>query len=216
MPRPPRVYLITDRFGTAGRPLPGVVAAALAGVAGRRATEVAVQLREKDLGGRALLELARTLRATTARAGARLFVNDRVDVALAAGADGVHLGGGALAPADAHAVAPDLEIAISTHAPNEVAAAAAAGHAAFAVFGPVFDTPSKRAFGPPQGEAALAAAAAAGGVRLPVLALGGISADNVIHCVAGGAAGIACIRSVLAAPDPGAALTRIFEAIEST
>jgi len=85
-----------------------VVQAALAGAAaaGLRPGEVAVQLREKDLGGRALRELAGELRQVTRAAGAGLFVNDRIDVALAVGADGVHLGGTALPAADVRAIAP--------------------------------------------------------------------------------------------------------------
>jgi len=105
----PRVYLITDRRATDGRDLVDAVSRALDG-AGDHASSVAVQVREKDLDARSLLALTRALRSVTARHGSRLFVNDRVDVALAAGADGVHLGGGALSPADVRAVAPGLEL----------------------------------------------------------------------------------------------------------
>ncbi|HVV48708.1 MAG TPA: thiamine phosphate synthase, partial [Polyangia bacterium] len=92
VPRPPRLYLVTDRAATGGRPLVAVVEQGLAGIAGSGLdpAEVAVQLREKDLDGRALTELARALRAATAAVGARLYVNDRIDVALAVGADGAH------------------------------------------------------------------------------------------------------------------------------
>ena len=122
----PRLYLITDRKATGGRPLVEVVAAALAGIAGSGLDpgDVAVQLREKDLDGRALTDLGRALRATTAAAGVRLFVNDRIDVALAVGADGVHLGGTSLVPAEARALAPALAIAVSTHGLADVRAAA--------------------------------------------------------------------------------------------
>lgn len=197
---PPRLYLITDRSATGGRPLPEVVAAALAG-AGAEATSVAVQLREKDLEGRALLVLASELRAVTREAGASLFINDRVDVAIAANADGVHLGGGALSISDVRAVAPALKIAVSTHAVAEVARAAALG-VSFVVFGPVFDTPSKRAFGAPSG---LEALREAGAHAVPVLALGGIDPSNSRDCLASGAAGLACIRAVMSAPDPARA-----------
>jgi thiamine-phosphate pyrophosphorylase len=150
----PRLYLITDRKATGGRALVEVITAALAGIAGSGLdpADVAVQLREKDLGGRALTELGRALRATTAAAGVRLFVNDRIDVALAVGADGVHLGGTSLAPAEAHAIAPGLEVALSTHGIADVRAAGGdSTRAAFAVFGPIRDTPSKRPYGPPLG-----------------------------------------------------------------
>jgi thiamine-phosphate pyrophosphorylase len=204
----PRLYLITDRRATAGRSLADVVAAALAAVPVEARGAVAVQLREKDLEARALLALARELREVTSAAGAALYVNDRVDVALAAGADGVHLPAGGLAPADVARIAPDLSIAVSTHARSEVEAAARAG-ARFAVFGPVWDTPSKRPYGPPLGVEALREAT---GVGLPLLALGGVTPDRVYECRAAGAAGAAVIRAVFAADDPGAALVRLLTA----
>jgi thiamine-phosphate pyrophosphorylase len=218
-PPAPRVYLITDRRAAAGRaqPLVDVVAAALGALRSlprSAANAVAVQLREKDLPGGPLHELARALRSVTGDAGVRLFVNDRVDVALAAGADGVHLGGGALAVAEAHALGPGLEIAVSTHAAPEVIRAADDGRVSFVVFGPVWSTPSKRALGEPQGLEALRRAA--GATSLPVLALGGVgdTVESVQQCRAAGAHGIACVRAVLAASDPAAALARILEALE--
>jgi len=191
--RPPFLYLITDRGATGGRPLVEVVAEALAGAP---PGEVAVQLREKDLGGRELVELAHALRQVTAAAGAALFVNDRVDVALAVGADGVHLGGGALAPADVRAIAPQLRLAASTHHPNEVAAAARAG-VEFVVFGPVFTTRPKG--GRPVTPTGLDGLARACGQGVAVLALGGIEPENAAACIAAGANGVACIRSVICA-----------------
>lgn len=188
----PRLYLITDRAATGGRPLTQVVAEALAG-AGEQASEVAVQLREKDMEARPLLELARALRALTEAAGAQLFVNDRVDVALAAGADGVHLGGRSLAPAEVRALAPGLRIGVSTHSAAEVQRAAAAG-ADFVVFGPVFATPSKPGIftGLDQLEQVCH-------LDVPVLALGGIDEKNAHECILAGASGVACIRSVMSA-----------------
>jgi len=198
----PRLYLITDRRATAGRPLVEVVRRALAGAP---PGAVAVQLREKDLEGGALLALARELRAVTRDAGAALFVNDRVDVALAAGADGAHLGGRALRPADAARIAPatELALAVSTHARAEVEAARACPAVRFAVFGPVWETPSKRRLGAPVGLDALRAARQAG---LPLLALGGVTPTRATECRAAGADGIACIRAVLEADDPSAAV----------
>ena len=215
-PRPaPRLYLVTDRHATGGRPLPDVIAAALRGIAGAGLppAEVAVQLREKDLSGRALMALARELRAITAAAGVALYVNDRVDVACAVGADGVHLGAASLPPARVAATVPGLAIGISTHAASEVAAARGGGASgdtadpvSFAVLGPIYDTPSKRSFGAPLGEGALAAAARAG---LPVLAIGGVDVARVRALVRAGARGVACIRPVMSAADPAAA-TRAF------
>jgi thiamine-phosphate pyrophosphorylase len=209
-PLVPRLYIITDRAATGGRPLVDVVERALAGIAGSGLPpgEVAVQLREKDLGGRALTELAQALRATTAAAGARLFINDRIDVALASGADGVHLGGTSVTPADARAVAPRLALALSTHRAGELREAG--DLIDFAVFGPVRDTPSKRAYGPPLGLAPLAEAASVGP---PVLALGGIGPGDVADVAAAGARGVACIRTVMAASDPAAAVRALGQAL---
>ena len=203
----PRVYLITDRHATGGRQLCDVVAAAQRG-AGPAAPQVAVQVREKDLSARALVELARQLRAVTSAAGAALFVNDRVDVALAVEADGVHLPTGALSVRDARSLAPNLCIAVSTHDCSEVELATRAG-ADFVVFGPVFDTPSKRVYGPPKGLEALARACSC---SIPVIALGGIDNSNADHCIRIGAYGIAAIRSVIAAADAEFALGQLLSA----
>lgn len=211
----PLVYLITDRTATDARPLDQVIAQALQAWPrpGLPPTALAVQLREKDLPTAELLALARRLRDLTSRAGVRLFVNDRVDVALAVGADGVHLGRQSLDVTDVRALAPALQIAVSTHAPDEVRAAARTGAVSFVVFGPIFDTPSKRPYGAPLGLTALRLACAEG---IPVVALGGIEAEKISACRAAGASGIACIRAVLRNTQPQTALTTLFEAIEST
>jgi thiamine-phosphate pyrophosphorylase len=210
---PPRLYLITDRRATAGRPLADVVRAALAGLPPAARGSVAVSLREKDLEARALLDLARALREITGAAGAKLFVNDRVDVALAAGADGVHLGGRSLSPADVARIAPRLMVGVSTHGRPEAVDAAGEPNVAFAVFGPIYDTPSKRAYGPPVGLAALRDAVVSG---LPLLALGGVTPERAPECLAAGAFGVACIRAVLEAPDPGGALATMWSTVEKT
>lgn len=192
-----RLMLVTDRNATAGRPLLDVVEAALHGGAD------AVQLREKDLGGRDLLELARRLLPLCRRYGARLLVNDRLDVALACDADGVQLPAASFALADARCLlGQEKLIGASTHTLAEVAAAARAG-ADFAVFGPVFDTPAKRAYGPPVGLDALEQAARA--ATIPVLAIGGITPTNAADVHAHGAAGVAAIGALLTAADPAAA-----------
>lgn len=168
----------------------------------------AVQLREKDLPGRPLLALAEALRAATADTGARLLVNDRVDVAIAVGADGVHLGGGAVPVAVARRLLPaGALVGVSTHAPGE----AALDGADFAFFGPVWATPAKAGFGPPQGEDALGRAVAA--ARIPVLAIGGVTAARVPAARAAGAAGVAVVRAVLGADDPAAATRALLAAL---
>jgi thiamine-phosphate pyrophosphorylase len=193
----PGLVLVTDRRGTEGRDLAAVVEAALdAGLP-------AVQLRDKDLPGRPLLALAERLRAATARAGALLLVNDRIDVAIAAGADGVHLGGGSV-PVDVarRLLGPGALIGVSTHAPGE-----APGAADFAFFGPVWATPGKTDVGPRR----LAEAVRASPV--PMLAIGGVTAARVPDARAAGAAGVAVIRAILAAPDPAAATRALLAAL---
>ena len=201
-----RVYLVTDRQATRGRPLPALVDACLG--AGLRA----VQLREKDLGGRALLDLARAIQPLTARYAGRLLFNDRVDVALAASADGVHLPGDGLPPDVTRGlIGPGCLIGVSTHSAVEGEAALQAG-ADFVVFGPVYDTPSKRLYGPPQGVAALAEVCRR--VTIPVLAIGGVTPDRVPEIRAAGAAGVAVIRALLEADDPGRATRELLDAWE--
>ena len=192
-----RLYLITDRRLVAGGDLPAAVERALGGGAW------AVQLREKDLPARQLYDLARELRAITFRYGAKLLINDRVDVALAAGADGVHLGGASIPPGEARRLlGPKALIGCSTHSAEE-AAEAEAGGADFVTFGPVYATPSKAAHGPPVGVEALRHACAA--ARVPVFALGGVGPRNAGEVVAAGAYGVAAISAVFAAEDPGEA-----------
>lgn len=190
------LYLITDRHQTAGRPLLEVVEAALSG--GVRA----VQLREKDLPVSELYELAWDLRALTARYDARLLINDRIDVALAVEADGVHLGKNSLPVTAARRIAPDLLIGYSSHGVGEAAAALAKG-ADFVTFGPVFPTPSKAAYGDPLGLGELSRACSA--VGGPVFALGGVKLENLKQVVASGCHRVAVISAILGAADPAAA-----------
>ena len=190
------LYLISDRHQTAGRPLVEVVEAALCG--GVRA----VQLREKDLPAAELYDLAWELRALTARYDARLLINERIDVALAVEADGVHLGINSLPVTAARRIAPDLLIGYSSHAVGEAAAALAKG-ADFVTIGPVFPTPSKAAYGEPLGLQALAEACTR--LRGPVFALGGVTQANLGQVVAAGCHRVALISGILAAPDPAAA-----------
>jgi thiamine-phosphate pyrophosphorylase len=193
--------LVTDRHATGGRELADVVAQAVdAGLP-------AVQLREKDLPGRPLLALAERLRRVTAERGALLFVNDRLDVARAVGADGVHLGEESFPVEVARALVPQALIGASVHAVADAAASAAD----FVFFGPVFATPSKAAFGAPQGTERLCAAVRA--AKKPVLAIGGITAGPLDAVRAAGAHGIAVIRAILAAADPGAATRALVTAL---
>jgi thiamine-phosphate pyrophosphorylase len=189
----PRLILVTDRHATAGRDLVAVVEQALA------AGLPAVQLRDKDLPGRTLFRLAERLRDATCRTGALFFVNDRIDVARAVGADGVQLGAGTL-PVDAARplLAPGMLVGESTHGLDEVRAT----RADFVVFGPVYDTPSKRAYGPPQGDRVRDAVRAS---PVPLVAIGGIEPAHLATMQAFGVHGVAVIRAILAASDPAAA-----------
>jgi len=190
------LYLITDR-AAAARPPADIVEECLG--AGLRA----VQLREKDLAVRELLALADELRESTRRHGARLIVNDRADVALAAGADGVQRTHASLPVPALRAISPrGFLVGASTHSLAEARQADADG-ADFIVFGPVYDTPSKRGFGPPQGVSALESVADA--VARPVIAVGGITPARVPEVLGAGAAGVAVIRGIYAASRPAEA-----------
>jgi thiamine-phosphate pyrophosphorylase len=166
-----------------------------------------VQIREKDLEGRDLLTLARGAVAAATESGshhARVIVNDRLDVALAAGAAGVHLGGESLPARDVirwcgEGRAPDdFLVGVSCHSLEQARDTECAG-ASYVFFGPVFDTPSKRPFGAPQGLTKLTEVCRA--IRIPAIAIGGINATNAAGCFKAGAAGIAAIRLFQDAPD---------------
>jgi thiamine-phosphate pyrophosphorylase len=201
-----RLYLITDRAASP-RPLVDVVEECLG--AGLRA----VQLREKDLEVRALLALAAPLREATRHHGARLLINDRADVALAAGADGVQRTHASLPVAALREITPPgFLIGASAHSTAEGCEAAAQG-ADFVVYGPVYDTPSKRRFGAPQGLAALEAAAAAS--TRPVLAVGGITPERVGEVRAAGAAGVAVIGAIYGAARPADATKAFLDVLGS-
>ena len=159
---------------------------------------LAVCLREKDLAARELTALAQSVRELTKKAGVDLYLNGRVDVALACGADGVHLPGDGMRPADVRLIAPGLKIALSTHTKREVDEAARA-RVDFVVYGPVFATPSKQGVLEPRGIDGLRAVCGNG---VDVLALGGIFPDHARLCIEAGASGVAVIRAAMAAPDP--------------
>ena len=173
----------------------------------------AVQLREKDLGGQALLELARRVKGLCDHYGAELFINDRVDVVLAAGAAGVHLTANSIPVEVARELlGPDRKIGASTHSPAEVRAASEAG-ADFVLFGPIYPTTSKLPFGVPQGPAALKAITES--AALPVFAIGGIKQHHLPEIKAHGTARIALISAISEAPDPKAAARDMLAALRT-
>jgi thiamine-phosphate pyrophosphorylase len=154
-----------------------------------------VQVREKDLTSRELVALvAEALRVVRERGlgGTRVVVNDRVDVALAAGADGAHLGAHSMPVQVVRRFVPRaFLIGVSSHSLAE-ALAAESGGADYLVLGPVFETPSKLGYGPPLGLAKLRDVTSR--ISIPVLALGGITVDRIRPCLEAGASGIAGIR----------------------
>ena len=192
-----RLYVVTDRRVTGG--IDGLVAQLARAADGLPPGTMAVEVREKDLETGALLALVRQVRAALAPRGVPVFVNDRWDVAAAAGAEGVHLPESGLDPTIVRR-AWGGRIGVSTHALDTLARARDAD---FATFGPVFATPSKLAYGPPQGLARLRAAVT--GSPIPVIAIGGIDPQTAPELRGIDIAGIAVIRAVLAADDPATA-----------
>jgi thiamine-phosphate pyrophosphorylase len=172
-----------------------------------------IQIREKELGTLALAELVRLAGAATRETGARILVNDRLDVALAAGAAGVHLGEMSLpveTVAEWRRSAGRLEfrIGVSCHSVEAAREADVAG-ADYIFFGPVFATPSKAEFGAPQGVGRLHEVCRT--VRIPVLAIGGVTVENAHSCFAAGAAGVAAIRLFQESEDVSAVVSRLRE-----
>jgi thiamine-phosphate pyrophosphorylase len=162
-----------------------------------------IQLREKDYSGKEWAELVTESlrRIAVLKARTRIFVNDRLDVALACGAGGVHLSENGIPVSDAcrlrdeffkaRDAKPDFLVGVSCHSLGSALGAARDG-ADYIYFSPIFYTPSKANYGPPQGPDRLAVIAKA--VEIPVIAIGGISAENATACFEAGAAGIAAIR----------------------
>jgi thiamine-phosphate pyrophosphorylase len=212
------LLLVTDRRAARARGLDLVdaVARALAGVPSGGAV---VQLREKDLPARELLQLARALLELAHERRCPLLVNDRIDVALAAGADGVQLPEAGLPIAAARRLSHPgrFLVGMSVHGPDAAGAAARDG-ADLVVCGPVWDTPSKRESGlAPLGPAGLGAAARAiahTGSPARLYAIGGITGpENASAAAAAGAHGVAAIRGLIGSEDPTAAAAALYSAV---
>jgi len=187
-----KLYLITDRKITK-MPLPAAVRLALQG--GVRA----IQVREKDLPVRELLAIAQELRKVTREFNARLFINDRVDVAVAVEADGVHLGHQSM-PSEAvrKIVGKKMLIGVSTHSLAEAVSAEEAG-ADFITLGPIFVTPSKMQYGEPLGVWSIGIVKKH--IRIPIFGLGGIRNANIAQVMQAKADGIAMISAIFATDD---------------
>ena len=192
MPSPFRLCYITDRKSLKPDELPQRILAAV------RAGVDTIQIREKDLSTRDLMELTQQAGEAATGTPTRIVVNDRLDVALALGAAGVHLGTQSIPAEAARRIVPkDFLIGASSHSLEEAVGAQAAG-ADYIVLGPVFETGSKLQYGPPLGLDKLREATAK--VSIPVLALGGITVERVKACLDAGASGIAGISIFQSCP----------------
>jgi thiamine-phosphate pyrophosphorylase len=190
-----RLYVITAAEDPPERVLATVRAACDAGAE-------AVQLRRKGEDARLTLGLAERCREITAASGTLLVVNDRLDIAMAAGADGVHLGQDDLPVGAARRLWPQGLLGRSTHSLGQALAAQAEG-ADYIGVGPVWATPTKP--GRPAVGLELVRAVAAAGLRIPWVAIGGVDAASVGEVLGAGARAVAVVRAVSAAGDPGAA-----------
>jgi thiamine-phosphate pyrophosphorylase len=198
MTQPPQLHLVTDARLDRTRLLDAIRAAAENGVDW-------VQVRDHQATARDLFDLARAVVERCRPRGVRVAVNDRIDVALAADADGVQLGARSLSVAVARRVAPGLQIGVSVH-DIESARRAEADGADWVTFGHVYAT-SSHPGEPPLGLTELARVANT--VRIPVIAIGGIGADQIGEVLATGARGIAVISAILGATDPSAATAEL-------
>jgi thiamine-phosphate pyrophosphorylase len=201
------LYLVTDRNQTGGRDLLWVLQQALdAGVK-------AIQLREKDLPGRDLFSLAEKVCKLCQAYNAALFINDRIDVALAVDAAGVQLSQTSLPVVTTRALlGPQKIIGASTHSLQEAREAEQNG-ADFVLFGPVYFTASKAAYGAPQGLPALKTIV--DNISLPVYAIGGIKPENIESTKKLGLRGVALISAIISAESPKEAAVKILRQLHS-
>ncbi len=188
----PRLYLLTDRHTTSQRPLSSAISQAVdAGVR-------MVQIREKDLDTRSLIDLAQNLIPLIKHRQGQVLINDRIDLVMALEADGVHLRSDSLPLSHARRILGESRlIGISTHSAEEVKQAEGEG-ADFIVLGPIFETPSKRQYGPPLGLHAIETVSRS--CRVPIFAIGGITPIHVPSVLKAGAYGVAVISAIFQAP----------------
>lgn len=202
-----RLLLVTDRHQTRGRPLPEILHHAV--VAGLPA----IQVRERDLPTGELLPLLQEIQSITTPRAVPLIVNDRVDLMMALNLDGVHLRSNSLPAQPVRELGGSRRlIGVSTHSAEDVQRANQQG-ADYVVFGPIFDTPSKRAFGHPLGLALLTEVCRRSSV--PVFAIGGITCERVEAVRRAGAHGVAVIGALLTRDDIGEALREFTDALQT-
>ncbi|WP_028321853.1 thiamine phosphate synthase [Desulfatiglans anilini] len=200
------LYLVTDRSLARGRPTRAIVEAAV------RGGVTCVQLREKTCSTRTFIEEALGLRSLLHEHGIPLIINDRVDVALAVEADGVHLGQTDMPLPQARAILGDKAlIGISAESLDDALRAEAEG-ADYIGVSPIFTTPTKTDTAPALGLGGLAAIRAA--VRLPLVGIGGLNLENAAEVIRHGGSGLAVVSAIVSAEDPEAAARRLRAAIE--
>jgi thiamine-phosphate pyrophosphorylase len=202
-----RLFLVTDRHQTNGRPLVPLLQRVLA------AGTPAIQLRERDLSVREFLTLAREVQAVTASARSQLLINDRIDVALALEGVGVHLRSNSLpVPVARQLLGAQRLLGISVHAVEEAVRAESQG-ADYIVLGPIYETPSKQMFGPPLGIHTLEKACSL--VRIPIIGIGGVTAARAREMRRAGAFGAAVIGAILGADDIESATRELLDAVSA-
>jgi thiamine-phosphate pyrophosphorylase len=199
------LYLVTDESLTAGESLERIVQEAMAGGV------TAVQVREKTASTREFLERARRMRRVTREAGVSLIVNDRIDIALAVDADGVHVGQSDMPAAESRAMIGAERVLGVTAANTEEARRAVDDGADYIGCSAVFATPTKTDTGPPIGVRGLGELCRA--VAVPVVAIGGIKAGNATEVIAAGAAGVAVVSAIVSAADPREAAFELLSAV---
>jgi thiamine-phosphate pyrophosphorylase len=200
-----RLLLVTDRHQTNGRPLVPLLERVLTVAA------PAIQLRERDLSAKELVTLAREVQAVTASRRSQLLINDRIDVALALEGVGVHLRNNSLpVPVVRQLLGGRRLLGISVHAIEEAMQAESQG-ADYIVLGPIYETPSKQAFGQPLGIQTLEKACRL--VRIPIIGIGGVTAARAREMRQAGAFGVAVITAILGAADVESATRELLDAV---
>jgi thiamine-phosphate pyrophosphorylase len=200
-----RLFLVTDRHQTKGRPLVPLLQRVLTAAA------PAIQLRERDLSARELVTLALEVQAVTASRRSQLLINDRIDVALALEGVGVHLRNNSLPVSVARQVLGTQRLlGISVHAVEEAVQVESQG-ADYIVLGPIYETPSKQMFGPPLGVHTLERACRL--VRLPIIGIGGVTSARAREMRRAGAFGVAVITAVFGATDVESATRELLDAV---
>jgi thiamine-phosphate pyrophosphorylase len=200
-----RLFVVTDRHQTNGRPLIPLLQRVLA------VAVPAIQLRERDLSAKELVTLAHEVQAMTASRSAQFLINDRIDVALALEGVGVHLRSNSLSvPVARQLLGAGRLLGVSVHGVEEAMQAESQG-ADYIVLGPIYETPSKQMFGPPLGIHTLEKVCSL--VRIPIIGIGGVTAARAREMRRAGAFGAAVITAILGAADVESATRELLDAV---